>query len=419
MVLTKLLSMPVDMPAYSPSKPQIHPLAIGGIAAGAGSLLSGLVGSIFGNYQQNKALEAQWDMMQHTMHWQHNERLETQAFNSSEAEKNRNWQESIVDKQNEWNSIGAQVQRAIKAGVNPYTMISPSGSSAASSPSGASASSSGWPSVSWAPNYASQALSSRAALMSSVTSGVSDIAGAIEKIASAKKLGVDTEYIQRSMDDMLRNLKLKGAGQELANSYQQWVNDNADQLRKSQLDEINATVKLLLSEKDLNSDKAKEIKARIDKLVEDTKVSKAEAQRLQNYVDKYQETDMQTQFDLRRAQTGLAHEQTITEGAKQDYLDQQTETSFASQKQIEALTDYQNMVNEIKKFGKRQEKVTTLRRLEEELLREGIITETMAAQLRYIIDTNDWRTYDKVMQGIDMVWRNTNGTIQATKKPVK
>ena len=398
--------MPVDMPAYSPKKAcSIWDAAFG--------LVGGLVNGIFGNSQQNKALESQWDMMNHAMHWQHNERLETQAFNSEEALKNRAWQEKIVNQQNKWNSIGSQVQRAIKAGVNPYSMISPSGQSAASSPSGSVASSSGWPSVSWAPNYASQALGSRAAMLSSVTSGVSDIAGAIEKIASAKKLGVDTEYIQRGMNDMLRNLSLDAAGKELANNYQQWINDNAPKLRKSQLDKINAEMRLLLSEKDLNSDKAKEIIARIDKLVADTRVSNAEHDRLRNYVDKYQDVDMRSQIGLRQAEAGLAREQTVTEQAKQDYLDQQSETSFANQKQIEALTDYQNIVNEIKQFGKRQEKVTNLRRLEEELQQYGIITSTMAAQLRKAIEENDWRTYDKIMSGVDVIWRNANGTINA------
>lgn len=411
MVLIKLLNMPADMPVYSPNKPHF----IGGIAAGAGSLLGGLVSGIFGNNQHNKALEAQWKMQQNSMNWQHNERLDTQAYNSSEAQKLRAWQEKMVNQQNEYNSIGAQVQRAIKAGVNPYSMISPTGASAASSPSGASASSSGWPSVSWAPNYASQALGSRAAMLSSVTSGVSDIAGAIEKIASAKKLGVDTEYIQRGMNDMLRNLSLDAAGKELSNNYQQWINDNASELRKSQLDKINAEMRLLLSEKDLNSDRSKEIIARIDKLVADTRVSNAEADRLRNYVDKYQDADMRSQIGLRQAETGLAREQTVTEGAKQDYLDQQTETSYATQKQTEALTRYQNIVNEIKQFGKRQEKVTTLRRMEEELQQYGIITSTMAAQLRKAVEDNDWRTYDKIMSGLNIVWGNLNGTINAVK----
>lgn len=408
MVLTKLLNMPVGMPAYSSlQKSDVW----GGVAAGAGSLLGGLVNGLFGNHQQNKALEAQWKMMQNAMNWQHNERLESQSFNSVEAQKLRDWQEKLVNQQNEYNSVGSQVRRAIKAGVNPYSMISPTGSSAASAPSGASASSSGWPSVSWAPNYASQALGSRAAMLSSVTSGVSDIAGAIEKIASAKKLGVDTEYIQRGMNDMLRNLSLDAAGKELANNYQQWINDNAPQLRKAQLDTLNAEMRLLLSEKDLNSDKSKEIIARIGKLVADTRVSNSEADRLTNYVQKYQDADMRSQIGLRQAEAGLAREQTITEGAKQDYLDQQTETSYANQKQVEALTQYQNIVNEIKQFGKRQEKVTTLRRMEEELLQYGIITETMREKLQTAINNNDWYTYNQIMNGINMVWGNLNGTI--------
>lgn len=411
MVPIKLLSMPVDMPAYfsnSKNMPVPAGAILGGAAIGA---VGNILGGLFGSSDNRAALKAQAQMQENAMNWQHNERLDTQSYNSAEAQKLRDWQEKMVNQQNEYNSIGAQVQRAIQAGVNPYSMISPTGSSAASAPSGAAAHSSGWPSVSWSPSYGAQNTSARAAMVKSITSGAADIASVFEKIASAKKLGVDTEYIERGMEDMLRNLELDANGQELANNYQQWVNDNADKLRKAQLDKLNAEFQLLLSEKDLNSDKAREIQHRIDKIISETDLVDAQAERLWNYVDNWMDADMSSQIGLRRSESSLNRARETTEGALQDYYDQQTETSYSQQQFLDTQRDYQNMINDVKKFGLTKERAASLRHFEEQLDREGLITDQQREALKLARNRNDWWLYDKVTGTIFNTWSNINGTI--------
>lgn len=415
MVLTKLLSVPVDVPAHS-LQIKCAPIGAGAILGGAAiGAFGNILGGVLGSSDNRAALRAQAQMQENSMNWQHNERLDTQSYNSAEAQKLRDWQEKMVNQQNQYNSIGAQVQRAIQAGVNPYSMISPTGASAASAPSGAAAHSSGWPSVSWAPAYGAQNISARASLVKSITSGAADIASVFEKIASAKKMGVDTEYIERGMEDMLRNLKLDANGQELANNYQQWVNDNADKLRNSQLDKLNAEIQLLLSEKDLNSEKVREIKHNIDKIIADTGLTEAQTERLWNYVDKWMDADMSSQIGLRRSESSLNRARETTEGALQDYYDQQTETSYSQQQFLDTQRDYQNMINDVKKFGLTKERAASLRHFEEQLDREGIVTDQQREALKFARNRNDWWLYDKVSGTIFDTWSNVNGTIGALR----
>lgn len=60
-----------------------------------------MVGNFVGQSNENKQQEKQ------------------NAFNAQEAEKNRQWQEQMVDKQNAYNSPSAQMQRFADAGLNP------------------------------------------------------------------------------------------------------------------------------------------------------------------------------------------------------------------------------------------------------------------------------------------------------------
>lgn len=48
---------------------------------------------------------------------------QAQQFNSAEAQKNRDFQQSMFDQTNAWNSASAQVQRYREAGLNPYMMM--------------------------------------------------------------------------------------------------------------------------------------------------------------------------------------------------------------------------------------------------------------------------------------------------------
>lgn len=90
----------------------------GGVGGAIGSGLSGLLGSIFGD-----STPSQKDIMD----WQE-KMLEKQfAFNKQEAALNRDFQKSMMEAAQQWNSIGAQMQRAQAAGVNPFSLVNNSG----------------------------------------------------------------------------------------------------------------------------------------------------------------------------------------------------------------------------------------------------------------------------------------------------
>ena len=88
--------------------------------------LGAAIGGIFGTLQQSSANRANFRNTQ-----------TTNKFNMLEAQKQRDWQEKMVDESREYNSPEAMISR----GLNPFTPSgSGSGSGSGSSPSGAQAS---------------------------------------------------------------------------------------------------------------------------------------------------------------------------------------------------------------------------------------------------------------------------------------
>lgn len=83
------------------SEKHIAPLVLGSIIAAGASL----AGNAIGAASQNKVNDANLQISR-----------ENNAFNAAEAEKQRNWQESMWNKNNEYNSPSAMISR----GLNPY-----------------------------------------------------------------------------------------------------------------------------------------------------------------------------------------------------------------------------------------------------------------------------------------------------------
>ena len=83
------------------SEKHIAPLVLGGIIAAGASL----AGNAIGSASQSKVNDTNLQISR-----------ENNEFNAAEAEKQRNWQESMWDKNNEYNSPSAMISR----GLNPY-----------------------------------------------------------------------------------------------------------------------------------------------------------------------------------------------------------------------------------------------------------------------------------------------------------
>lgn len=90
-----------ESPLMGHSQKHIPPLVLGGIIAAGASLASNAIGSA----SQNKTNQTSIDINR-----------ENNAFNAAEAEKQRQWQEYMWNKNNEYNSPTAMISR----GLNPY-----------------------------------------------------------------------------------------------------------------------------------------------------------------------------------------------------------------------------------------------------------------------------------------------------------
>lgn len=111
---------------------------------------------------------------------------QAQQFNSAEAQKNRDFQQSMFDQSNAWNSAKAQVQRYRDAGLNPYMMMNNGNAGVAVGQQGSQAQSGGQ--SSYNPSY----------------SGFSDLANSI---GNAFQQLQQQRYDKREQDARIRQME--------------------------------------------------------------------------------------------------------------------------------------------------------------------------------------------------------------------
>lgn len=145
------------------------------VSFGLGSVVGGGISAIsnaIGNHQQYRnQLKLQ---------------KQAQQFNSAEAQKNRDFQQSMFDQTNAWNSAKAQVQRYRDAGLNPYMMMNNGNAGVAVGQQGSQAQSGGQ--SSYNPSY----------------SGFSDLANSI---GNAFQQLQQQRYDKREQDARIRQME--------------------------------------------------------------------------------------------------------------------------------------------------------------------------------------------------------------------
>ena len=93
-------------------------VALGGLTGGLGSAISSGIGSLFGGLFGSKG-PSQEDLMK----WQEGMLDKQLNFQSEQAGLNRAFQADQASKSRQWNSIVQQLQRARDAGVNPLSLV--------------------------------------------------------------------------------------------------------------------------------------------------------------------------------------------------------------------------------------------------------------------------------------------------------
>lgn len=388
------LKVPLTTAPFSNSSPHgVADAILGGSAIGA---VGNILGSIFGASSQNDALNAQWKMMQNSMNWQHNERLDTQSYNSVEAEKQRQWQQQMLNQQNAYNSLEQQVQRAQAAGVNPFTAVYGGGSTtAASAPSGSTASSSGWPSVSWAPAYQAQALGARAQMFNSIFGGIKSIASSFKDITEAKKSGVETSYLEQSMDDALKKLREEANGAELANSINRVVLKYKDRLSHSQVDKLREEIDLMQQEGFNKEQEYRESVARVVGILAKSGVDKTTQQML--------ERDFMYYFDRRKE-------------SEIQYNKAKTSEAYSSKGLNDSLKALNDLSYNVRSASTDEEKRMNTQKYINAAEQAGLLTGLMKEQLEQAVRNNDWATVEKIFNLVESGSRSF-GNIVGTLMP--
>ena len=89
------------------------------IGAGIAATASGISAGVSGNmgYRSRKLAREQFN--------------KSMEFNREQAQISREWSEAMMDKQNRYDSLYSQMQRAKEAGVNPYGILENQGSASA------------------------------------------------------------------------------------------------------------------------------------------------------------------------------------------------------------------------------------------------------------------------------------------------
>ena len=351
--------------------------AMGGLTGGLTGAISSGIGSLFGGLFDSGP--SQEDLMK----WQENMLQKQFDFQSSEAQKNRDFQSQEAQTSREWNSINAQLQRARAAGVNPFALVGSGnyGSAAGSpTPSGSMAGGASVPQP--APNTSLQRAQSFSA-----------VADAMARLAEARRTGVDTTYLERSLDDLVRKARADADNSELVNNYQKIVNKWQDKLSSKQYSKLNHEIDVLISTDWKNLKDLDEANARIDKLRAEFKLTSAQWEELRRYLDVWFDKEKQSIIDLRTAQAGAAGAAAIRDTALAGQAYQYT-------RNLEQIHELQGYDIAIRKASNEAEKEAAVRQYTEAAEQYGLITEQMSEALKRAVKDNDWYTYDKIVSGI-------------------
>ena len=266
--------------------------ALGGLTGGVSGAITSGIGSLFGGLFGSKG-----PSQEELIKWQEKMLDKQFSFQADQAGLNRAFQADQASKSRQWNSIQQQLQRARDAGVNPFSLVS-SGQygSAGGSPTPSGSMASGSASI---PQPAPNTRLQQAETFNATAAGLS-------ALAEAKQKGVNTVYLERSLDDLVRKARSDADNSELVNNYQRIVNSWQDKLSSKQYSKLNHEIDVLISTDWKNLKDLDEANARIDKLRAEFKLTSAQWEELRRYLNVWFDKERQSIIDLRTAQAGAA-----------------------------------------------------------------------------------------------------------------
>lgn len=247
------------------------------------------------------------------------------ASNRQLYEDNKAWQESMMDKQNAYNSPAEQMRRYKEAGINPAGIGMASGGLAASN-------------ISASPNNVSPIPNQNVLSSSSLSNLMTAFKSGQEGLSEKSQRQVQLEKTQAEIEQLKQNTELIGLNAQA----QQIVNTYAAAREQYALAEADGRIKKLFSDMNLNyrqmsylNSQIKEIEFRIsevlpaevNKVIADTGVSYLEQDKIVAIIK-----DTLSSAELKTAQTE-------TEGFKQENLQASTEYTEAQTNRYDEVTN--------------------------------------------------------------------------------
>lgn len=355
--------------------------ALSGLTGGISSAISSGIGSLFGGLFGSKG-PSQEDLMK----WQEGMLDKQLNFQADQAGLNRSFQADQASKSRQWNSIQQQLQRARDAGVNPFSLVASGQYGSAGSSPTPSGSMAGGASV---PQPAPNTRLQQAEAFSATAAGLS-------ALAEAKQKGVNTAYLERSLDDLVRKAREDADNAALVNNYQRIVNSWQDKLSRKQYSKLNHEIDVLISTDWKNLKDLDEANARIDKLRAEFKLTKAQWEELRRFLDDWFDKERQSIIDLRAAQAGAAGAAAVRDVALAGQAGQMTE-NLKQQHELVGLD------LAVRRASNKAEQTAAVNKFTQAAKQYGVITEQMEQALKKAARDNDWYVYDKIIQGISAV----------------
>ena len=343
------------------------------------ALISGVTG-IKSSNQASKDAQKQ-------RQWQEKMTERQNAFNAEQAEINRQFNSEEAAKAREWGSIGSQLSRADAVGVNPYSLVSTGnyGSATSTPATGTPASAAGVPSPAGPLNFSAetQRYSAVAQLLGAVSTGISSL-------ANAKKTGVDTRLLEDTYNDLVKKAREEATQVELNNSYQRFINTIKSKTLKQEIDKIFKENRLLDAQYNVTDKSIAVMDAQISELLTRADVNSQQKRQIQRFVNEWMDRLYAAQVNKDKASAAKDRA-----SAADSYSHVQVNKSQAELN--EANKAYQELQTDIRKATSDAEKKAAYKRYIELLDREGIITTTIKTQMQILIKDKNYYELDKFL----------------------
>ena len=253
------------------------------------TLINGVVG-LAGNFINQATGNDAKTQQNRLMSWQ--EQMLDKQFNyqSEQAQINRDFQRQIYEDAKKYNSTSSKVKQAIEAGVNPYAaMGGNAGSVSASTPSGSMP---GTPSIPQPaqPNYVG-------------SQSFNAVAAGLASLMQAAKTGVETTKVGKLLDKTVDKMSAEIDNTELRSAYQRLTNDITSKSALSLIGKAFMEYQNLQFEGMLTWEKINETKASASKMIADADLSKEKKRELTKFLDGFADQMWQSEINERNSRT--------------------------------------------------------------------------------------------------------------------